>query len=125
MTATPAAANAGQGNQVNGRCMSCTTINQAASEPAMTPKRAVADADQQVLDPVGRNQMTPRRAKRFQDHRVVNPMAMAGRECPAEHQRGGDKRDGAGAANGQHQVGHNTADCFQRLFYAHGGDHRE
>src|SRR6185369_15543847 len=59
--------------------------------------------------------MTPRRAKRFQDHRVVNPMVMAGRERPAEHQRGGHKRDGAGAANGQHQVGHNTADCLQRL----------
>src|SRR4029079_13054919 len=69
--------------------------------------------------------MTPRRAKRFQDHRVVNPMVMAGRERPAEHQRGGHKRDGAGPANGQHQVGHNTADCFERLFYAHDGDHRE
>ena len=65
-------------------------------------------ADQQVLDPVRRNQVTSRGAKRFQDHRVVNPMAMAGRKCPAEHQRGGDKRDGAGAADDNY---------FLALFY--------
>ena len=37
-----AAARAGQTSQTNDRCMSSATINQAASEPLITPNTAVA-----------------------------------------------------------------------------------
>ena len=86
-TAPAAAASAGQGSQAKGTCISWATISQAASEPLSTPNRAVAVPKQQVFERVGSDQPGPGGAQRLQDHRVIDPVAVAGGERAAQHQR--------------------------------------
>ena len=73
---------------------------------------------------VGADQARARRAQRLEDDRVVDAGVMAGGERAAQHQRGGDQRDGAGAADRQHQVGHDRAERLERLLHPHRRHHR-
>jgi len=49
-------------------------------------------------------------------------MAMAGRECAAQHQDGCDQRDRAGRPHAQHEIGDDGADGVERLLDPHGRD---
>ncbi len=91
-------------------------------EPATTPKTTAARPMRRYSSRVGDEETKPRRAQGFQNHGVVDAKALTGGERAAEHQRRGEQRHRARAAQPQHQIADEMIDRVERVLDAHGGD---